>query len=328
MSLTRRGALATSLGLVGGFTAGAASAQTAGYPDHPVTLIVPFGPGGGTDILARLLALQLSPALGQTVLVDNRAGASGTVGMAVLARAKPDGYTLALAPNGTFAMAPPLFGRLPYDNDTAFAPIGLLATNAMFTCVHPAEPWRSFGDLMATVKAQPGQISYASAGVGATNHLGVELMLEIAGAEMLHVSYRSAAQAAQAVMAREARLSLVDAAVALPYLKSGELRALAVTSTGRNSKMPEVPTVAESGVPGYSASVDLGFFAPAGTPQPILDKLAEAARAIMLSDEMKGRLDSLAMDPVGGRPAEFAAYQVAETRKWSELIRRRGIRLE
>lgn len=321
--LSRRSALAV---LPGALAAGAAVAQPA-WPSRSITIIVPFGPGGGTDILARLLAQHIAPALGQSVVVDNRAGATGTVGMAALARARPDGYTLAVAPNGTFAMAPPLLS-LPYDNDRAFAPIGLLATNAMFVCVHPQAPWRTLAELFEAAKAQPGQLTYASSGAGATNHLGVELMLDMSGTQMTHISYRSAAQAAQAVMTRESSISLADAAVALPYLRSGELRALAITGTERSGKMPDVPTVAESGLAGYRATVDLGFFAPAGTPQPILDRLAAEARTAMLSDEMKSRLDSLAMDAIGGRPAEFAAYQVEESRKWAELIRRRNIRLE
>lgn len=321
--LSRRSALAA---LPASLLSRAALAQSA-WPSRAINIIVPFGPGGGTDILARLLAQHLAPALGQSVVVDNRAGATGTVGMAALARSRPDGYTLAVAPNGTFAMAPPLLS-LPYDNDRAFAPIGLLATNAMFVCVHPQAPWRSLAELLDAARAQPGQLTYASSGAGATNHLGVELMLDMSSTQMTHVSYRSAAQAAQAVMTREAAISLADAAVALPYLRSGELRALAVTSVERSSKMPDVPTVAESGLAGYRATVDLGLFAPAGTPQPILDRLADEARRAMLSDEMKSRLDSLAMDAIGGRPAEFAAYQAGESRKWAELIRRRNIRLE
>lgn len=323
---SRRQALALVSGTLAAGASPRAMAQPA-WPSRSITIIVPFGPGGGTDILARLLAQHIAPPLGQSVVVDNRAGATGTVGMAALARSRPDGYTLAVAPNGTFAMAPPLLS-LPYDNDRAFAPIGLLATNAMFVCVHPQAPWRTLRDLLDAAKAQPGQLTYASSGAGATNHLGVELMLDMSGAQMTHVSYRSAAQAAQAVMTRESSISLADAAVALPYLRSGELRALAITGTGRSAKMPDVPTVAESGLAGYRATVDLGFFAPAGTPQPILDRLAAEARTAMLSDEMKSRLEPLAMDAIGGHPAEFAAYQVEESRKWAELIRRRNIRLE
>jgi tripartite-type tricarboxylate transporter receptor subunit TctC len=303
-------------------------AQEAAWPSRPVTLIVPFGAGGGTDVLARLLAQHMGAALGQPMPIDNRAGATGTVGMALLARARPDGYTIAIAPNGTYAMATALYDRLPYDIASAFAPIGMLATTPIFVCVHPDAPWRSMAELVAAAKAQPDSIAYASAGAGSTSHIFVELLLEASGAQMLHVPYRSAAQTAQAVMQREVAMSMVDASVSLPFVRSGQLRALAITATERSSQAPEVPTVAESGFRGYRASVDFGLFAPAGTPQPVLDRLATEARAALQLAEMKPRLESLAMEPVGGTPAEFAANQAEETRKWADLIRRRGIRLE
>ena len=319
-----------SLALVAG-AAGTmrAAAQEHAWPSRPITLIVPFGAGGGTDILARLLAQHMGTALGQAMPVDNRAGATGTIGMATLARARPDGYTIAIAPNGTYAMATALYDRLPYDVERAFAPIGLLATTPILVCVHPGAAWRTLGELIAAAKAAPGSLSYASAGAGSTSHIFVELLLETTAAQMLHVPYRSAAQTAQAVMQREAAMAMVDASVALPFVRSGELRALAITSAQRSSQAPDVPTVAESGFPGYRASVDFGLFAPAGTPQPILDRLAAEARAALRRPDMAPRLESLAMEPVlAGTPAEFAASQAAETRQWADFIRRRGIRLE
>lgn len=298
------------------------------WPSRPITLIVPFGAGGGTDILARLLAQHMANALGQPVPVDNRAGASGTLGMAQLARARPDGYTLAIAPNGTYAMATALYDRLPYDAERSFAPVGLLATTPIFACVHPTAPWRSLAELIAAAKAQPASITYASAGAGSTSHLFGELLLDRTGAQMVHVPYRSAVQAAQAVMQRETAMSFIDASVALPFMGSGELRAMAITASRRGVQAPEVPTVSESGFPGYRASVDFGLFAPAGTPRPILDRLAGEARTAMKLPELQPRLESLAMEAVGGTPAEFAASQVEETRRWAELIRRRRIRLD
>lgn len=305
-----------------------AIAQEARWPSRPITMIVPFGAGGGTDILARLLAQHMSAKLGQPMPIDNRAGATGTVGMALLARARPDGYTIAIAPNGTYAMATALYDRLPYDIERAFAPVGMLATTPILVCVHPDSPYRDLAALIAAAKAEPGKLTYASAGAGSTSHIFVELLLETTGAQMLHVPYRSAAQTAQAVMQREAVMSMVDASVSLPMVRGGQLRALAITSAQRSSQTPDVPTVAESGFPGYRASVDFGLFAPAGTPQPVLDRLATEARAALQLPEMKPRLESLAMEPVGGTPAEFAANQVEETRRWADLIRRRGIRLE
>jgi tripartite-type tricarboxylate transporter receptor subunit TctC len=248
--------------------------------------------------------------------------------MAQLARSRPDGYTIAIAPNGTYAMATALYDRLPYDVTTAFAPIGMLATTPIFVCVHPSSPWRSMAEMMEAAKAQPGSVTYASAGSGSTSHLFVELLLDMTGTQMLHVSYRSAAQTAQAVMQRETAMSFIDAAVALPFIRSGQLRALAITAPQRSPQAPDVPTVAESGYPGYRASVDFGLFAPAGTPQATLDRLATAARAAVMLPELRPQLESLAMEPVGGTPAEFAANQAEETRRWTELIRRRGIRIE
>lgn len=325
--LNKRSLLA-SLALGGGFH-GSQSAQAQDrWPNRPITLIVPFGAGGGTDILARLLSQHMATPLGQPVTIDNRAGASGTLGMAQLARARADGYTIAIAPNGTYAMATALYDRLPYDIERAFAPIGLLATTPILACVHPTSSWRNLADLIAAAKAQPGGITYASAGAGSTSHLFVELLLDMTGAQMLHVPYRSAAQAAQAVMQRETAMSFVDAAVALPLVSSGELRAVAITAPQRSARVPQVPTVAESGFPEYSASVDFGLFAPAGTPQPILDRLASEARAAVNLRELQPRLETLAMEPAGGTAAEFAAKQSEDTRRWADLIRRRGIRLE
>ncbi|UFN50631.1 tripartite tricarboxylate transporter substrate binding protein [Roseomonas sp. OT10] len=330
MTLDRRTTLAALAGAGLGPLAlrPAAAQQAAGFPSRPVSVIVPFAPGGSTDFVARLLAQFLGTTMGGSFVVDNRAGASGTVGVAMLARARPDGHTLAVVPNGTFAMAPFLLPSLPYDNAKALAPIGMLASNAMFICVHPQSELKTLEDLIAAAKAQPGKLSFGSAGAGVANHLGVELLQEMAGIELLHVIYRSGAQGVQAVMAKEVTLSFVDSVTAIPSLKAGELRALAVTSKERSKQMPDVPTVAERGMPGYVATTDFGFFAPAGTPQPIIQALAENARKVMLSEEVRSKLEPLSIDVVGGMPDEFAAYYAAESQKWGDLIRRRNIKPE
>jgi tripartite-type tricarboxylate transporter receptor subunit TctC len=277
--------------------------------------------------VARLLAQHLSTRLGQQFVVDNRAGASGTVGQSFLARARPDGYTLGVVPNGTFAMAPFMFERLPYDNDRAFAPIGMLATNAMFICVAPNAPFRTLQDLLAAAKAKPGTISYASAGSGVANHLGVELMLDMAGAD-----------AARALPQRRPRRAgdpgERGGAVLRRFRHGGALsplwRAAGPGGDQRRAQpeVPDVPTVAESGLPGYRASTDFGFFAPAGTPEPILRQLADAARAIMLSNEVREKLAPLSIDPVGGTPEQFGPYAQQERDKWGALIRKRNIKPE
>jgi tripartite-type tricarboxylate transporter receptor subunit TctC len=326
MQFTRRTLMAGAAAL-GAFGARGAAAQGA-YPTRAVTVMVPFAPGGSTDFVARLLAQELSTALGQQFVVDNRAGASGTVGMTFLARARNDGYTLGVVPNGTFAMAPAMFERLPYDNENGFAPIGMLATNAMFLCVAPDSPYRTLADLLAASRAEPGKLSFASAGSGVANHLGPELLQEMAGVNWLHVPYRSGALGVQAVIAKETTLSYVDSVTAIPFLRDRTLRALGFSGAERSPQMPDVPTIAELGFPGYRASTDFGFFAPAGTPAPIVERLGAEMRRIMLSPATKARLEPLAIDPVGGTVAEFGPYAAAERAKWGELIRRRNIKPE
>lgn len=327
MSLSRRHLLAASASGLAGLGAGAAHAQ-GNWPSRPVAVMVPFAPGGSTDFVARLLSQELSTALGQQFVVDNRAGASGTVGMTFLARARPDGHTLGVVPNGTFAMAPAMFDRLPYDNEAGFAPIGMLASNAMFLCVAPDSPHRSLADLLAASRAAPGTLSFASAGSGVANHLGPELLQDMADIRWLHVSYRSGAAGVQAVIGKETTLSFVDSVTAIPYLRDRTLHALGYSGSERSPQAPDVPTIAEQGFPDYRASTDFGLFAPAGTPQPIIERLGTEMRRIMLSPATKARLEPLAIDPVGGTPAEFGPYAAAERAKWGALIRRRNIRPE
>lgn len=326
MSLSRRHLLAASA--AGLAIAGAPGARAQAWPSRAVSVMVPFAPGGSTDFVARLLAQELSAALGQQFVVDNRAGASGTVGMTFLARARPDGYTVGVVPNGTFAMAPAMFDRLPYDNETAFAPIGMLASNAMFLCVAPDSPHRSLAELLAASRAAPGTLSFASAGSGVANHLGPELLQDMADVRWLHVSYRSGAAGVQAVIGKETTLSFVDSVTAIPYLRDRTLRALGYSGSERSPQAPDVPTIAEQGFPDYRASTDFGFFAPAGTPQPIIAQLGAEMRRIMLSPATRARLEPLAIDAVGGTPEAFGPYAAAERTKWGALIRRRNIRPE
>jgi tripartite-type tricarboxylate transporter receptor subunit TctC len=322
--LTRR----TLLGSAVALAAAPALAQQAPYPNRPVTIIVPFAPGGSTDFVARLLGQYLTASLGASFVVENRAGGSGTVGHGALARAKPDGYTLDVAPTGTFAVAPFLFSPLPYDNARAFAPISLLASNAMFVCVHPASNINTYAELIAAAKAQPGKLSYASPGSGTVGQLAPELMLDMSGTDMLHVSYRSGGLALQAILAKETTMGFVDTVTAIPYIQSGELRALAVTGRARDPKAPNVPTLAESGLAGYHATNDFGFFAPAGTPEPILQRLSAAARDVLNNPEVKAKLDAASIDVIGGSAEAFPPYLAEEGRRWGDLIRRRGIKAE
>jgi len=322
--LTRRALLGSTVALA----ATPALAQQAPYPNRPVTIIVPFAPGGSTDFVARLLAQYLGASLGGSFVVENRAGGGGTVGHGTLARARPDGYTLDVAPTGTFAVAPFLFSPLPYDNARAFAPISLLASNAMFICVHPSSGINTYAELVAAAKAQPGKLSYASPGSGTVGQLAPELMLDMAGIDILHVSYRGGGPALQALLTKEATMGFVDTVTAIPYIQSGELRALAVTGRARDPKAPNVPTLAESGLAGYHATNDFGFFAPAGTPEAILARLSTAARDVLNNPEVKAKLDAASIDVIGGSAEAFPPYLAEEGRRWGDLIRRRNIKAE
>ncbi|WP_426955771.1 Bug family tripartite tricarboxylate transporter substrate binding protein [Muricoccus radiodurans] len=307
---------------------GLARAQATAYPTRPVTIIVPFAPGGSTDFVARLLAQHLSTVLNGNFVVENRAGAGGTVGHGAVARARPDGYTLGVSPTGTFALAPFFFDRLPYDSNTGFAPLSLLAGNAMFVCVHPSSGITDVTGLVAAAKAQPGRLSYASAGAGTIAQLAPEMMLDMTGTEILHVPYRSGGLQLQALLAREVNMAFIDTVTAIPYIQSGELKALAVTSAERSPQAPQVPTLAESGLPGYRATNDFGFFAPAGTPPEIVGRLSNGARTVLAMPEVKARLDAASIDIYAGTADAFPAYMTEEARRWGDMIRRRNIRME
>lgn len=323
MSITRRHLALAGLGLA----AAARPVFAQAYPTRPVTVVAPFAPGGSTDFVARLIAQSLQTALGQPFTVDNRTGASGTIGAASVARARADGYTLLMAPNSTFAMAPFLF-QIPYDNATAFAPISLLAVNPMAVCVAANSPIRDLAGLVAAARARPGAVTYGHAGVGVSNHLAVELFAEAAGIRLEAVSYRGGAPAAQALLTGEVQLSFVDTVTAVPFLRDNQMRALAVTSARRSGALPNVPTIAESGFPGFAASTDFALFAPAGTPGDIVRRLSDVSVAAMRSAEVRERLAPLAIDPVGGTPDEFATYFAAETAKWRDIIRAKNIQVQ
>ncbi|UFN47684.1 tripartite tricarboxylate transporter substrate binding protein [Roseomonas sp. OT10] len=327
MTFSRRSFGTSALALMTGAAATRPALAQPGYPARQVTVVIPFAAGGATDIVGRVLAQRLSTTLGQPFVPDNRAGAGGIVGSGLVARARPDGYTLLVSPNSTYAMAALLY-RTPYDNDTAFTPISLLASNCQAVCVRADSPLRTLADLAAAARAEPRKISYGSGGIGVVNHLSAELFAQRSGVEMLHAPYRGGGPAAQAVLTGEITLSFVDLVTCIPFLRDGAMRALAVTSLERSPHLPDVPTIAESGLPGYQVNSDLALFAPAGLQTPILARLAEATAEAMRSDEVRERLLPLAIEPVGGTPAEFPAYFAAETSKWRQVIRERNITVE
>ena len=328
MSLNRREFAAGTLALLG-LGARTAAAQTEGWPgSRPVTIVVAWAPGGSTDFVGRVVSQQLSKELGGNVVVDNRPGASGTIGHASVARARPDGYTLLLGVNSTYAMSRHLFPQRGYDDDKAFAPIGRIAISPIFLCVNPKLGTPDIASFVAKAKAAPGKLSYASSGAGSSAHLATELFLRSAGIEVQNVTYRGGAPAVQALITGEVELAFVDAVTALPLMSTGQITAVGVSTPERNPLAPEVPTIAEAGFPGFQATSDFALLAPAGTPQPIIRKLSAGLAATMQNPEVLERLRQGSIFPTFGTPEDFPPYFTAESAKWGEVIRSRSITLE
>lgn len=299
------------------------------YPGtRPVTLVVAWAPGGSTDFVARVLAQGMSAALPGNVVVDNRPGASGTIGHASVARARPDGYTLLLGVNSTYAMARHLFPQRGYDDETSFAGIGRVATTPIFLCVNNALGVKDIAGFVARAKRDAGKLSYASSGAGSSAHLATELFLRSADIEVQNVTYRGGAPAVQALISGEVQMAFVDAVTALPLIAAKQVTALGVSSPQRNPLAPEIPTIAESGYPGYECSSDFALLAPAGTPAVIIQKLAAAKATSLRQPEVVEKLRNGSIFPDPGTPEAWPAQIRAESAKWGEVIKSRGITLE
>ncbi|HEX3502530.1 MAG TPA: tripartite tricarboxylate transporter substrate binding protein [Xanthobacteraceae bacterium] len=299
-------------------------AEDAAYPTHNITLIVPFAPGGSTDILARVVAGYLQQSLGQPVVVENRDGASGNIGSAIVARAAADGYTFLFNTMSVHTMNQALFAAMPFDGVKDFSPIALLAyvTNTMV--VHPSVPAKTVSEFIDYAKANPGKIAYASAGAGSTNHLCGALFEKMAGLHMVHVPYRGGAAAVTGTVAGECQLFFTAGTQSLPHVKAGELRLLAVTEGKRSALLPDVPTVGET-VPGYEMSVWYGAFGPAGMPKAIVDKLnAEISRILFLPD-VKTKMANIAVEVAQMSSDELGALTRRDAAKWGGLIKELGI---
>jgi tripartite-type tricarboxylate transporter receptor subunit TctC len=290
------------------------------FPERPLTLVVPFAPGGGTDNTARTLAEGMSANLGEPVIVENRAGAGTVIGTNYVARSKPDGYTMVVA---TFAHAvnPSLYKSLPYDTDKAFAPVILIAHSPNVLVVNPKLPFHSVKDLLAYAKANPGKLNYGSPGVGTSAHLAGELLKNLAGINMTHVSYKGAAPAVTDLLGGQIQVMLITAASATTYVKSGQLRALAVTSAQRSPAFPDLPTLAEAGVPGYAAESWTGIFVPAGTPQPVVLRLHDAIVAAVKTDAFQRQVAVEGLMVDAGEPKQLSEYVSAEEKRWRQVIR-------
>jgi tripartite-type tricarboxylate transporter receptor subunit TctC len=305
-----------------------AAPVAAQYPTKPVRLVIPWAAGGSTDSIGRILAQKLAESTGQQWLVDNRAGATGTIGHALAAKAAPDGYTLLLGTNSTFAIAPHLYKNLQYDNEKSLAPISLVAISPQILSVHPSLPVKTVRELIVLAKARPNAISFSTAGVGATSHMATELLMNMAGIKMTHVPYKGGGPSAQALISGETALSFVDFITALPQSQAGRLRMIATSTAKRTSLMPELPTIAESGLPGFESVTSFGMFAPAGTSQDIIARVnREVGKAVAAAD-VKEKLRAQGIDPAGTSPEELVAHQKQETAKWGKVIREQGIKFE
>jgi tripartite-type tricarboxylate transporter receptor subunit TctC len=308
-------------------TCAASQAAAQAWPTKPVRMIVPFPAGGSADTLSRLLGPHLTERLGQPFIVDNRPGAGGNIGTDLAAKAAADGYTFLMGVS-SIAIAPSLYAKLPWDPVKDFAPVALIASTPNILVVHPAVPANSVAELIALAKAKPGQLNYASGGNGATNHLAGELFKRMTDTDIVHVPYRGNPLAVLDVLSGQVAMMFDFMITSLPHVKAGKLRPLAVTGTKRSHQVPELPTVAEAGVPGYEASTWFAVMAPAGTPVDIVMKLNAALNAVLRLPDVKQRLDTLGAEPLGGTPDDVAALIRADLVKWTEVIKAANIRLE
>ncbi len=300
-----------------------ASAQT--FPTRPVTLVVPFPPGGGTDTGARIVAQKLTSKWGQQVVVENKGGAAGAIGADAVAKAKPDGYTILMGNIGTQAINPTLYKKLPYDPGKAFAPIALVAELPLAMMVNPQVAAKDAKAFVALAKAQPGQLSYSSSGAGGAPHLAAEMFKLATGSYIVHVPYRGGGPAVQDLIAGHVQLSFMTVFEASGHIKAGKLRALAVTSRQRVSALPEVPTLAESAVPGFDSISWIGLLAPAGTPREIVEKISADVREVVAAEDVKARLVELGAIPATNTPAQFAALIEKDQARYAKIIAERGI---
>jgi tripartite-type tricarboxylate transporter receptor subunit TctC len=297
------------------------------YPAKSLRLVVPFAPGGPVDTLARAIGPKLSEALGQQVIIDNRAGAGSIIGTDIVVKAPPDGYTV-LITSSSIAINPAIYPKMPFDATRDLAPISQLSTSSLIAVVHPSLPVKSIKELIALAKARKGELVYASSGTGSAPHLAVELFNSMTGAKMVHVSYKGAAPATIDLLAGHVSLMFNNLISAVPNVQSGRLRALAVTGAKRTAALPELPTIAEAGVPGYEASTWYAMFTPAATPAPIVERLHKEIAAISKSAEIRKQLSAVGIEPVGGTPAELAKYLRSELVKWGKVAKASGAKVD
>ncbi|OGA24912.1 MAG: hypothetical protein A3I02_12455 [Betaproteobacteria bacterium RIFCSPLOWO2_02_FULL_67_26] len=300
-------------------------AAAQGYPSRPIRLIVPQPPGGSTDLIARLLSQRIGEVLGQTIVVDNRPGAGSIIGTELVARADPDGYTL-LTVAASYTINPALHNKLPFDPVRDFTPISQIVTLPHILIVHPSVPVKSVQELIALAKAKPGEINVAASGVATSTHMAAELFMFTTGTRMVPVQYKGGGPSITAMIAGQCHLNFAAISTALPHVRAGRVRALAVSSAKRSAGAPEYPTVAEAGVPGYDHSSWVGLLAPAGTPRPIVNRLGAEAIKVARDDQVKSMLLQRGMEVVGSTSAEYAGLIKTEVAKWRKVVKAAGIK--
>ena len=307
----------------------AAVARAQDYPAKPVRMVVGFPPGGGTDVVARILQPRLSELLGQPVVIDNRPGATGTVAAGHVAKSPPDGYTIMMGHVSVNAIAPSLFSNLPYDAERDFAPIGIAASVPHIVVVHPSLPATTLKELIAYLKAQPGKLTFPSAGNGSMPHLAGEVFQSLAGVKLVHVPYKGTGHSMQDLLGGQHLVAFDTMAASAPHVRSGKLRALAVSTRERIATLPDVPSAEEAGLPGYVLTTWYGVFAPAGSPSAIVNRLhAELVKA-MQTAEVRSKLEGIGADgSVSKSPAEFAALVRADTARYAKIVKDIGLRIE
>jgi tripartite-type tricarboxylate transporter receptor subunit TctC len=314
------------LGMALAFGVAAASGQT--YPSKPVRIINPFAPGGATDIIARHMAQKLTDAWGQPVIVENRPGASGAIGVQAVARSAPDGYTLLIATQTTHAANPALYQNLPYDAAKDFAPLTLAGSTPLALVVHPSVGVTSVGQLLERAREKPGSLLYASGGNGTSQHLTAELMKSLSKTFLVHIPYKGAGPAMTDLLGGQVHLMFDNLPTALPHVKSGRLRALAVSTAERSPLAPELPTMAESGLAGFDISTWFAFFAPAGTPADVVERIAKDMRHALSTPDTRERLTAIGVDIRASTPDELARFHRAELDKWAKIIKESGAKLD
>ncbi len=298
----------------------------AGYPEKPITLIVPFPPGGSTTVVARSVSDKMADTLGQSIVVENRGGAGGTIGTRSAAKAAPDGYTIVLSYTGTFAIGPAMYADPGYDPPKSFVPIGMIGAAPSVLVVHPSLPVHSVKELIEFAKKEPQPLQYGSPGLGTVNHLAGELFASEAGIKLAHIPYKGNGPALTDLLGGHIKMMFVPIPVAIGNVNSGNIRALGTSSAKRSSLLPDLATVAEQGVPGFDVALRYGFAAPAGTPQPIIDQLNKMLNGALALDEVKKRLATDGVDVLPGTPQEYAADLDRDEKKWGALVRKLGLK--